>query len=230
MVVMTTTTSMTARPTARILFGNRILQLELSCCLFVLVCSNKGYRRNGDLHSKRPYPFAFRVPLHSSQSYLPFVHCDVPSTLEDPNPTVTSGQFLVFLGPVLLLMYSHSDSHVHPIPSSQRRSLVPAVVDKAQEYKAYSDLTITMRCSKIRNKDVHVLYFTSSCASHIPSPPSKTSCWTVEPEDLYLHWQGPSNVKAWIWECNGCAETGGAWRPIQAGYPHLACQSIGSMC
>ena len=137
-----------------------------------------------------------------------------------PIPWLCLVRFLTFLHLVLLLMYSHSASHAHPAPSSQRRSPVPAIVDNAQEDKAYSVLTITMRHSKIRNKDVHVRYFTSSSASHIPSPPSKTPCWTFEPEDLYLHWQGPSNVKAWIWERNGSGETGGARRPIQAGYPH----------
>ena len=148
-------------------------------------------------------------------------HCNGPSTLENLNPAVTSGQtFLLFLRLVLLLIYSHSGSGVHPTPSSQRRSPVPAAVDKAQGDKAYSVLTITMRHSKIRNKDVHVRYFTSFSASHMPSPPSKTPWWTFEPEGLYLHWQRPSNVKVWIWERNGSGETGGAWRPIQAGYPH----------
>lgn len=131
---------------------------------------------------------------------LPIVRCNGQSTLENPNPAVTS------------------DSHVHPTPSSQRRSPGPAAVDKAQGYESYSVLTITMRYSKLRNKDVHVRYFTSSDgASHIRSPPSKTLCWIFEHEDLYLHWRGPSNVKVWIWERG---ETDGAWRPIQAGYSH----------
>ena len=191
MIVMTTTTSMTARPTARILLGNHALQLELSCCLPVLVCSDKGYRRNRDLHSTRPYPFAFQVPLHPSQSYLLSVLMG-PRHWRTPVPRLRLVRFLLFLRLVLLLIYSHSDSHfhVHPTPSSQRRSPVPAAVDKAQGDKAYSVLTITMRYFKIRNKDVHVRYFTSSSASLIPSPPSKTPWWTFEPEDLYLHWQG----------------------------------------
>ena len=118
-------------------------------------------------------------------------------------------------------MYCHSAFHAHPTPSSQRRSLVPAVVDKAQGYKASPGPTITMRHSKIRDKDIHFRYFTS-CASHILSPPSKTPRWNFEPEDLYLHWQGPSTVKAWIWERNsGGGESGGAWCPIQSGYPQL---------
>jgi len=133
---------------------------------------------------------------------------------------VTSGQIPSFPTSGAFANNTHSDSHVHPTPSSQRRSLVPAVVDKAQGYKASLGPTITMRHSKICDKDTHFRYFTSSCASHILSPPSKTPRWNFEPEDLYLHWQGPSTVKAWIWERNsGGGESDGASRPIQSGYP-----------
>ncbi|EDR07172.1 uncharacterized protein LACBIDRAFT_328172 [Laccaria bicolor S238N-H82] len=136
-----------------------------------------------------------------------------------PNPHVDrSAQSL--RGPWMSTSNSTFDSHVHATPNPQRLSPVPAAVDEAQGYKAYSVLTITMRYSKIRNKDVHIRYFTSSSASRIRSPPSQTPCWIFDPEDLYLHWQGPSNVKVWIWERNGNGETGGAWRPIQAGYSH----------
>ena len=167
MIMMTTTTLTTARATTRILFGSRLLWLDLACCLFRLVCSDKECRRNGDLHSRKPYSFAFRVPLRPSQSYLWSIVMG-PQHWRTQIPRLRLVRFLLFLRLVLLLIYSRSESHVHPTPSSERRSHVPAAVDKAQGNKAYSVLTITMRHSKIRNKDVHVRYFTSSSASHIP--------------------------------------------------------------
>ena len=129
-IMMTTTTSTTARPTTRILFGDFALQLELSRCLFDFACSNKGHRRNGSLQSKRLYPLAFRLPLHPSQSYLWFIVMG-PQHWGTQIPRLRLVKFLLFLRLVLLLIYSHSDSHIHPTPSSQRRSPVPAAVDKS---------------------------------------------------------------------------------------------------
>ena len=153
--MMTTTTLTTAKATTRILFGSRLLWLDLACCLFRLVCSDKDCRRKGDLHSTRPYPLSFWVHLQPSQSYLSFAQMG-PQHWRIPIAWLRLVRFLSFLHLVLLLMYSHSASHAHSTPSSQRRSPVPAVVNKAQGDKAYSVPTITMRYSKIRNKDVHV--------------------------------------------------------------------------
>ncbi|EDR07174.1 uncharacterized protein LACBIDRAFT_328178 [Laccaria bicolor S238N-H82] len=150
---------------------------------------------------------------------LPIVRCNGQSTLENPNPAVTSGQIPSF-PPSGAFANVFSFRLSCPPYSEFSTPVTPAAVDKAQGYNAYSVLTITMRYSKIRNKDVHVRYFTSSSASYIRLPPSYTPCWTFEPEDLYLHWQGPSNVKVWIWERDGNGKIGGAWRPIQAGYSH----------
>ena len=95
MIMMTTTTSTAAKATTRNLFGSRLLRLDLACCLFGLVCSDKEYRRNGDLHSTRPYPLASRVHLQPKLK-LPDVRSTGPSTLENPNPAVTSGQIPSF--------------------------------------------------------------------------------------------------------------------------------------
>ena len=150
-----------------------------------------------------------------------------------PIPWLCVVRFLTFLHLVLLLMYSHSASHAHPAPSSQRRSPVPAIVDNAQEDKAYSVLTITMRHSKIRNKDVHVRYFTSSSAA-VPQ---------AYPRHLQKPRGGPLSLRICIsigkdhlMSKRGSGSAMAALRQVvpgvrsKQGIRTLACRSISSKC
>ena len=162
---------------------------------------------------------------------LPFVRCNVPSTLEDPTPAVTSRQFPcfprsgafanVFSFRLWCPPYSDFTTPVTCSSSCRQSTRRSSILGSYYHYAL----------SKIRNKDVHVQYFTSSCVSDMPSPPSKTPCWTFKPEDLYI-----SIGKDHLMTKRGSGSAMAALRQVlprvrsKQGIHTLACPSISSKC
>ena len=144
---------------------------------------------------KKNLPTCFLAPSASGQSYLTF-GLTGPQDVNIGEPQSRGYVWsdpIFFLRLVLFLIYSHSDSHDYLIPSFQRRLFVLAVIDKAQGYKGSLGPNIAMRHSNIRDKDVHFRYSTSSCASHVLTPPSSER----ERETHFFH-PASSSLSAYI--------------------------------